>query len=101
MILHLAVSNFQKSPPFNTFPLVTLAAGIAPTLIIVLTHLSIHVVEDSDATYPRNNFLTSFRLTDRSFGLSRGMEAPCVPCVEDGTKVMVPENRELDLTREI
>ncbi|KAJ8088173.1 hypothetical protein PM082_013724 [Marasmius tenuissimus] len=101
MILHLFVINFGPYPPLDTFPLVVLTAGIAPTPIIVLTRLSIHMVEDTDATYSRNNYSASFRLTERSLGLSRGMEVPRVPCVENGTKVMVTRNRELDLTREI
>ncbi|KAJ8088159.1 hypothetical protein PM082_013710 [Marasmius tenuissimus] len=79
-ILNLCVFNFMPNPPFETLPLVVLAAGIAPTLIIVLTRLSIHVVEDSDATYSHNNNLTSFRLTERSFGLSRGLEELRIAC---------------------
>ncbi|KAJ8088144.1 hypothetical protein PM082_013695 [Marasmius tenuissimus] len=74
MIVHLAVVN-SPIPLLDSFPLVVLAAGIAPTLIIVLTRLAIHVVEDSDATYSRNP--TSSQLfADRSFRLSRGPDEP-------------------------
>ncbi|KAJ8088146.1 hypothetical protein PM082_013697 [Marasmius tenuissimus] len=93
MILHLGLTN-SPNPSFDTFPLVVLAAGIAPTLIIVLTHLAIHVVDDSDATYSRNNNFTSFRFTRRSFGLSRAPDEPQVPCAGDGAKAEAFRDRE-------
>ncbi|KAJ8088148.1 hypothetical protein PM082_013699 [Marasmius tenuissimus] len=92
MIAHLAIANANL--PLDTFPLIALAAGITPPLIIVLTRLSVHVVEDSEATYSRNNNLTSFRLTERSFGLSRGLRGPQNSCARDGTKPEVFDGRD-------
>ncbi|KAJ8075339.1 hypothetical protein PM082_019798 [Marasmius tenuissimus] len=86
MIIHLAVANSDPDPPLDTFPLLVLAAGITPPLIIVLTHLAIHVVEDLDATYSRRNNLTSFRMTERSFGLSQGLKEPRALRGQDGTE---------------
>ncbi|KAJ8088170.1 hypothetical protein PM082_013721 [Marasmius tenuissimus] len=92
MILHLSMVNSRNLALFNTFPLVILSAGIAPTLIIVLTCLTIRVVEDLDVNYSHTNNLASIRLTEQSYNLSRGLRGPHAPSTRDGTKVVAQNN---------
>ncbi|KAJ8088163.1 hypothetical protein PM082_013714 [Marasmius tenuissimus] len=64
MVTHLAIINNTPQPPFDPFPLLVLAAGIAPTLIIVRARLGMSStphVEDIP-TYSQ----MSFRVPDRS-----------------------------------
>ncbi|KAK1231599.1 hypothetical protein PQX77_005277 [Marasmius sp. AFHP31] len=93
MILHFIIVNCS-SMPLDTFPLLILAAGIAPTLVIVLTRLAIHIVEDSDATYSRNPS-SSQLFSERSFRLSQGLSEPQVPRVEFGTKPVARNDNDV------
>ncbi|KAF9259789.1 hypothetical protein L218DRAFT_633526 [Marasmius fiardii PR-910] len=46
MIVHLSITNGFHQVPFDTLPLTVLAAGIAPTLIIVRARLGMSPVND-------------------------------------------------------
>ncbi|KAG7092857.1 hypothetical protein E1B28_009172 [Marasmius oreades] len=75
MIVHLSITNtfadFQL--PIDTLPLVVLAAGIAPTLIIVRIRLDFSNADDDTVTQPprSSHFMTSIQPTERSLHLLR------------------------------
>ncbi|KAG7092855.1 hypothetical protein E1B28_009170 [Marasmius oreades] len=75
MIVHLSIDNAfpENQVPIDTYPLIVLAAGIAPTLIIVRIRLGISTHDGDTMTQPprSSQFMTSFQLTERSLYLSR------------------------------
>ncbi|KAF9256825.1 hypothetical protein L218DRAFT_172215 [Marasmius fiardii PR-910] len=75
MIVHLSITNGfpQYYVPFDTFPVVVIAAAIAPTLIIVRIRLGISVPDAGTVTQPPRSsiFLHSIQPTQRSIYFSR------------------------------
>ncbi|KAF9265721.1 hypothetical protein L218DRAFT_924262 [Marasmius fiardii PR-910] len=72
MIIHLSITNAfpQYHTPFDTLPLVVLAAGIAPTLIIVRIRLGIGARGDDLGAW-EPPLLTTVQPTERSMCFSQ------------------------------
>ncbi|KAG7092856.1 hypothetical protein E1B28_009171, partial [Marasmius oreades] len=75
VIVHLSITNaFARVQfPIDTLPLTVLAAGIAPTLIVVRIRLGISTPDGDTVTQPprSSQFMTSIQPTERTLHLLR------------------------------
>ncbi|KAG7092851.1 hypothetical protein E1B28_009165 [Marasmius oreades] len=75
MIVHLSFTNAFPGDqlPIDTYPLIVLAAGITPTLIVIRKRLGISTPDGDTVTQPprSSQFMTSIQPAERSLHLSR------------------------------
>ncbi|KAF9265722.1 hypothetical protein L218DRAFT_1075802 [Marasmius fiardii PR-910] len=90
-IIHLAVTNAFSAYeiPFDTFPPIVLAAGIAPTLLVVRARLGIGDLNDSNSTPPPQSKMrfASVGPTEGSFSRLSMVDRPELSSVMEGVHV--------------